>query len=186
MAMITLEMVDELIEKTGVSYEEAKKVLNETEGDIEKAVARLMDRSQQHLFDASGLDDVIAKIKEILSKGTAARLIVKKDGRVTLDIPAVLGVFGLMNPFLTAAGVGGVVLTGHEIVIENKDGSVIDINEMIDKAANKVKDVGEDLVEKVKDSKREVSEKVEDMTDEVEEFGEDVVDHVEDLKDDVE
>lgn len=182
MAMITLEMVDELIEKTGVTYEEAKRVLTETDGDIEKAVAKLMDRSQQHLFDASGIDDVISKIKDILSKGTAARLIVKKGNDVILNVPAVLGVFGLMNPFLTAAGIGGVVLTGHEIVIENKDGTVIDVNEMLDKAADKVKDVGEDLVEKVRDKSRDVADKVDDFSEDVKD---EVVDHVEDLEDDV-
>lgn len=182
MAQITLEMVDELIEKTGVTYDQAKKVLTETNGDVEQAVNRLLDRQQQHLFEATGVDDALAKIKEILAKGTAARLIVKKEGKTILDIPAVLGVFGLLNPFLTAAGIGGVVLTGHEIIIENKDGSVIDVNEMIDKAADKVKDVGEDLVERVRDKTREAADKAEELAKDVED---EVVDHVEDLKDDV-
>lgn len=39
--MITLEKVEKLREKTGISYEEAKKVLEETEGDILEAVIRL-------------------------------------------------------------------------------------------------------------------------------------------------
>ena len=35
---ITIEMIDELIERTGVSYSQAKKALMETEGDLLKAV----------------------------------------------------------------------------------------------------------------------------------------------------
>jgi hypothetical protein len=35
---ITIEMIDELIERTGVSYSQAKKALTETEGDLLKAI----------------------------------------------------------------------------------------------------------------------------------------------------
>jgi hypothetical protein len=35
---ITIEMIDELIERTGVSYSQAKKALMETEGDLLKAI----------------------------------------------------------------------------------------------------------------------------------------------------
>src|SRR6056297_384728 len=35
---ITIEMIDELIERTGVSYSQAKKALLETEGDLLKAI----------------------------------------------------------------------------------------------------------------------------------------------------
>lgn len=39
--MVTMEQVEKLREKTGVSYEEAKKVLTETEGDLLEAVILL-------------------------------------------------------------------------------------------------------------------------------------------------
>lgn len=35
---ITIEMIDELIERTGVSYSQAKKALMETDGDLLKAI----------------------------------------------------------------------------------------------------------------------------------------------------
>lgn len=35
---ITIEKIDELIERTGVSYSQAKKALTETEGDLLKAI----------------------------------------------------------------------------------------------------------------------------------------------------
>lgn len=191
MANITLEMVDELIAKTGVSYEEAKRILQETDGDVTLSVQRLVNKEQDDKhFSTDALDEVISKIKETIEKGTAARLIVKKDDKVILNIPAVLGFVGLMKPFLTAAGIGGVILTGHEIVIENKDGSVIDVNDMIDKAAGKVKETGEDLYEKMKEAKAEAAAKAEDVADDFEQKFEDMKDDLqeraEDIKDDVE
>ncbi|HHT20669.1 MAG TPA: DUF4342 domain-containing protein [Tissierellia bacterium] len=191
MVNITLEMVDELIEKTGVSYEQAKRILQETDGDVPLAIQRLVNKEQDDKhFSTDALDEVVAKIKEAIEKGTAARLMVKKDDKIVLNIPAVLGFVGLMNPFLTAAGIGGVILTGHEIVIENKDGSIIDVNEMIDKAAGKVKETGEDLYEKMKEAKAEAANKAEDVADDFEQHFEDLKDDLqeraEDVKDDVE
>jgi len=44
---ITIEMIDELIERTGVSYSQAKKALLETEGDLLKAIL-LIENGTSH------------------------------------------------------------------------------------------------------------------------------------------
>ena len=44
---ITIEMIDELIERTGVSYSQAKKALTETEGDLLKAILLIENGSTQ-------------------------------------------------------------------------------------------------------------------------------------------
>lgn len=190
MEKITLAMVDELIEKTGVDYAEAKRLLEETGGDVAEAVEKAAAKDQAKHFSSDAIDDVVAKIKEAIDKGTAARLVVRKEGKIILNVPAVLGFVGLMYPFFTAAGIGGVILTGHEIVIENKDGSEIDVNEMIDKAASKVKETSEDLYEKAKAAARDAKDKAEDTAQDLEEslndLKDDLSDQVEDIKDDVE
>lgn len=189
MEKITLAMVDELIEQTGVSYEQAKKMLQETDGDVNQAIQRLMNQENEKHFTSDAVDDVIAKVKEAIEKGTAARLVVTKNDKTVLDIPAVFGFVGLMAPFLTVAGLGGIILTGHEIRIENKDGSVLDVNEMIDKAASKVKETSEDLYEKAKNAAQDAGDKVEDVASDVErsfhELKDDLSDQVEDIQDDV-
>lgn len=190
MTNITLEMVDELIEKTGVSYEEAKRMLQENDGDVNAVIQRLMSQEHEKQYSTDAIDEVLSKIKETIEKGSAARLVVKKDDKVVLNIPAVFGFVGLMAPFLTAAGLGGIILTGHEIKIENKDGSVIDVNQMIDKAAEKVKESGEDLYEKAKAAKKEAADKVDDVSEDLErsfkDLKDDLEDRAEDIKDDVE
>lgn len=178
MTNITLEMVDELIAKTGATYEEAKKILQETDGDIETATIKLLDKQDDNPFDAGKLDDVVAKLKDTFSKGAAARLVVKKDDKVVLNIPAAVGLIGLIRPFLGAAGIGAAVLTGHEIVIENKDGSEIHVNEMIEKATSKAKEAGTDLMDRLKEAKSEAEEKFEEFTGKAKDFGEDLKDEV--------
>lgn len=189
MAQITLEMVDELIEKTGVSYAEAKDLLTQTEGDVQAAILLLANRKQEHQFDTSGIDEVVATLKDLLQKGTAAKLVIKKEDKTIVNIPAVIGLVGLSAPFFTAAGIGGLVLTGHDIRIENKDGSVINVNEMIDKAASKVKATGDDLAQKMKEASQEAARKAEDLGDDLETVIDDLTDdqaeHPEDVKDDV-
>lgn len=194
MTNITLEMVDELIAKTGATYEEAKKILQETDGDMETATIKFLDKQDDSPFESGKLDDVIAKIKETFTKGAAARLVVKKDDKVVLNIPAAVGLLGLIRPFLGAAGIGAAVLTGHEVVIENKDGTEINVNEMIDKATSKAKEAGNELMDKLKEVKAEAEDKFDEFTDKAQDLGADVKEEVEEqaeyavdaLEDDVE
>lgn len=185
MTNITLEMVDELIAKTGATYEEAKKILQETDGNIEAATIKLLDKKDDSPFDAGKIDDVVAKLKDTFAKGAAARLVVKKDDNVVLNIPAAVGLLGLIKPFLGAAGIGAAVLTGHEIVIENKDGSEVNVNEMIEKATSKAKEAGNDLMDKLKEAKADAEEKFDEFADKAKDFGQDVKDVGEEVKDDV-
>ena len=142
---ITLDMVDELIRRSSASYDDAKKALQDSDGDVEKALAALAEKKAAANYDANKFDDVLSQIRTAIEKGTAARFVIKKGDEVVVNIPAVVGLVGLWNPFLSAAGIGAAIMTGHTLTVENKDGSKVVLNEYIDKAVDKVKDVGEDI-----------------------------------------
>lgn len=162
MLQFTIEQVDELMKQTGASYEEAKALLEEFEGDVDQA--RLVYEERHKGFDANQLDDVVKFIKNLFDEGLAARLVVRKNDEVIMNIPAGFSLLGLVKLPLTAAVLGGVLLTGHKVSVEKKDGSIIDINEYAEKATEDVKKAGQSFYGQI----QEVFEKkdLEDMADE--------------------
>ena len=67
-------------------------------------------------------DNLIEKVKELLHEGNVTRVIVKDDqGRVLLDMPATVGVVGvLLAPWLAALGVIAALATNCTVVVERR------------------------------------------------------------------
>jgi uncharacterized membrane protein YvbJ len=68
-------------------------------------------------------DNLIEKVKELLHEGNVTRIIVKDDkGKVMLEIPATVGVIGvLLAPWLAALGVIAALVTNCRIVVERRE-----------------------------------------------------------------
>jgi len=68
-------------------------------------------------------DNLIEKVKELLHEGNVTRIIVKDDkGKVMLEIPATVGVIGVvLAPWLAALGVIAALATKCKIVVERKE-----------------------------------------------------------------
>ena len=73
-------------------------------------------------FTVSG-DDVIERVRELLHEGNVTRVIVKDvRGKVLLEIPATIGVIGVvLAPWLTALGVIAALVTNCRIVVERRE-----------------------------------------------------------------
>ena len=69
--MITAELVKQLREKTGAGMMDCKKVLTETDGDIEKAIELLRER---------GISKAAKKSDRIAAEGVVAAF-VSEDGK---------------------------------------------------------------------------------------------------------
>jgi len=67
-------------------------------------------------------DNLIEKVKELLHEGNVTRIIVKDDkGKVLLEIPATIGVIGVvLAPWLAALGVIAALATNCKIVVEKR------------------------------------------------------------------
>jgi len=67
-------------------------------------------------------DNLIEKVKELLHEGNVTRIIVKDDkGKVLLEIPATIGVIGVvLAPWLAALGVIAALATNCKIVVERR------------------------------------------------------------------
>lgn len=72
---------------------------------------------------AVSADNLIEKVKELLHEGNVTRIIVKDEkGKVMLEIPATVGVIGVVfAPWLAALGVIAALATNCKIVVERRE-----------------------------------------------------------------
>ncbi len=141
---ITLEKIELVKDRTGVSYKEAKEALENSEGSVVDAIIAIeesIDEKTSGSFGKKG-EEILAKIKEIVKKGNVSKIVVKKDGEIMLNVPVNVGIVStLIAPF--AIIVATAATFGFKCTIEviKDDGSVIDVSEI----AN---DKFDDVVEK--------------------------------------
>ncbi|MFU0825395.1 DUF4342 domain-containing protein [Clostridium sp.] len=168
MSDITLEKIDILRERTGISYTEAKEALEECDGNVVDALIFIENKNKKNSKDDlyTTKDEFISWMKEIINKGNVNRVRIKRDDKVICDIPVNAGVaagmLALWYPPLMALGILSAVFAKITVEIVKSDGSVEVVNKII---KNKAKDVKE----KVDDITFDVKEKVEDIASEMKE-----------------
>ena len=129
---ITLEMVDQVRERTGASYEEAKAALESANGDVVNAIIEI-ERNDRA---GAGVSDVVEKIKAAVQKGNVNRIRVMRGEEELVNIPVNAGiaggVLGLMaGPWvlISAAVAGAVAKFGFDCRFQlvKEDGTVDEI-----------------------------------------------------------
>ncbi|MCI6190826.1 MAG: DUF4342 domain-containing protein [Clostridium sp.] len=155
---IKLEDVDKVIERTGVSYKEAKEALEMSDGDIVDAIIYLQENLKNNKLEKEEKGQTIEEfklwLKELINKGNIARIKIKKDEQVLVDVPVNAGiaatVIGLIIPPLLAFGVIAAVATKVTIEITKTDGSIEVVNKYVSKAADGVVNKASNMAEEIK------------------------------------
>ncbi|MGL5634593.1 MAG: DUF4342 domain-containing protein [Sarcina sp.] len=162
MENITLEKVDQIIERTCVTYKEAKEALEITEGDVLEAIIHIEEKQSvdfnKTLSEENEEDGIASKqsvsefkcwIMSLINKGTLSRIKIKKEDNVLLDIPVNAGVSAaaiaiLLPPVLIAASIA---VVGAKLTIEltRLDGSTEIINKFITDKAMDIKGKSRDI-----------------------------------------
>jgi N-acetylmuramic acid 6-phosphate (MurNAc-6-P) etherase len=103
---IELEKIDLIRNRTGVSYREAKKALDEAGGDVIEALITLeeTDRSFTGAMEPEEFtekvqgrtQDIIEQIKSVLQRGQYTRIKVKQGDRIVFEMPATMGALGVL------------------------------------------------------------------------------------------
>lgn len=191
MAQITIEMVDEVMERLPhVSYKDAKDALLESDGDVLEAVI-ILEKSKTFNFD--GLKDGIKKeninsigdkfteeterlreqIVELLKNATSVRLIVEKSDRTILNIPLGVGVLGVAAmPIPTLLGLSAAVIANFTVRIadDNSDAEV-EFGAMTPEKIEILKDMMTNSLEEMKiilaKDNNDINENDSDITDEL-------------------
>ena len=140
--MITLEKIDQIVERTGVSYAQAKEALEKAEGDVVEAIIYIEQSSARFSKSVSDSfmlkkDEVIETLKDLIQKGNVTKIIIEKDAKKVLEVPVnialsagVLSLFlgTLLIPVVAVIGTG-MYIGNFRIKVINDDGSEIDVNE---------------------------------------------------------
>jgi hypothetical protein len=166
MAEITLEKIDIIKERTGVSYTEAKEALEECDSDVVNALIYIEAKQKKSAkFNMEEMyttkDEFLAWIKDTVRIGNVTRIKIKKDDTVVIDIPVnagiAAGIVGLIFPALICIGILTAVLTKVTIEITKADGSVEIVNTIIKNTVEDVKckmsDISDDVMDKFNETK---------------------------------
>jgi translation elongation factor EF-Ts len=178
MEQITLEKIDIIRERTGVTYTEAKEALEATEGNVVEALVYIEKNkttAKDQMYTTK--EEFIDWIKEVIRKGNVTRIKVKKDEKVLVDIPVNVGVVAgtvlLALPSLLAVIFLTAVFTKVTVEITREDGSVEVVNKIIQDTVSNVKEKAQEVKEKaqeVKEKAQEVKDKFSKNNDEENSF----------------
>lgn len=148
---ITLEMVDEVISRTGVNYKDAKDALELNEGDVLKAIVYLEEQNNSKSSKKLNGQDIVERLKTLVNEGLVSQILIEKNGKIVVDLPIFAGaISAVIFTIPTVAGIIAAIATGCEIKILKKDGDEINFNDltqtkfddfmnMINKEKNKMK-----------------------------------------------
>ena len=91
---ITLEKIELVKDRTGVSYKEAKEALEAAEGSVVDAIIAIEEtvniKPGSKVNDFA--DETVSKVKELVKKGNVTKISVKKDDETIVNIPLNVGI----------------------------------------------------------------------------------------------
>lgn len=115
-----LEKVDILRERGKLSYQEARDLLVECDGDVIDALVRLEQKGNftREKIYAKGTE-IVDKVKELLRQGNVTKIVVRTKDDVILDIPVTAGAaVAVFAPYLALLGAIAALATQCSIEIE--------------------------------------------------------------------
>ena len=195
---VTLEKIELVKDRTGVTYKEAKEALEAADGNVVDAIVSIEDKtdgetSSQKISQKG--NEIIDKIKDVVNRGNASRIIISKDGDKLLNLPLNAGVIGaIVAPWGIILGVAASFGFNCKIEVVKDDGTVVDIT---DKAGNlyeqakekgtevyeQTKAQGTQIFESVKEKADQLKEKAPGFVDEVQKKGEEAIDFAKETAD---
>lgn len=141
MSDITLEKIDIIRERAGVTYAKAKEILEINEGNIVDSMIYIESNSEdkeKRIY--STLDELTKWLKGIINKGNINRIRIKKQDKVLVDVPVnasiAAGVIATVWQPLIAIGLATATLTTVTVEITKEDGTIELVNKMIKNKAN--------------------------------------------------
>lgn len=149
---ITLEKIELVKDRTGVSYKEAKDALEAADGSVVDAIIAIEETIDEKPATKvnEAANETVDKIKEVVKKGNVSRITIKKDDEVLLNLPLNAGIVGaLVAPWGMVAGVIAAFGFKCQIELTKNDGTVIDISQRAEDLGKEVKEKGSVVVDDV-------------------------------------
>jgi gas vesicle protein len=167
---ITLEKIELVKDRTGVSYKEAKEALEAADGSVVDAIINIEEsfdeNAKAHLN--SYAESVVDKVKTLVKKGNVSKILVKRDDEIILNLPVNIGILGtVIAPFAMLVGVVAAFGTKCVIEVVKDDGTIIDVSEMASDAADYAKEKGTVFVDEIRDKSSDIFGEIKEKSAEV-------------------
>ncbi|MDP4176724.1 MAG: DUF4342 domain-containing protein [Bacillota bacterium] len=157
MEEITLEKIDIIRERLGVTYSEAREALEAAQGNLVDALIYSENNKKSKIKEiCTTKEEFLNWIKGLIQTGSVTRIKIKKDNKILADIPVNAGVVitGLtlwLAPLVFGGSILAVFALKLSIEITKNDGSVEVVNTII-------KDTVTDMKDKVTNAKDVISD----------------------------
>lgn len=127
---ITLEKIEMVKDRTGVSYKEAKDALEKADGSVVDAIIEIEENIDSSYVRGNTSSSIADKLKELIRKGNASKIVVKKDDDTLINLPVNAGIIGaFLSPVGCAVGIAAAFGFKCSIEIEKHDGTRIDVSD---------------------------------------------------------
>lgn len=136
---ISLEKIDTIRERTGVSYKEAKEALERNNGNVVDALVEIENSEKNDGFNFNQKsEEIISTLKETVKKGNVTKIILERDGETIMNIPVTAGAIGaVLAPQLSALGIAAAMISKTTIKIVKEDGEIVSLNKLAGDTMNK-------------------------------------------------
>jgi len=151
---ITLEKIELVKDRTGVSYKEAKEALEFSGGNVVDAIIYIEENidNEYTSSEKKTASKIVDMIRETVRKGNVTRIRIYHGEDIILNLPVTFGVVGtVLFPWGAVASAVAAALTKCRIELVKEDGGVININEKAGTIYETVKDKGGVVVDEVMD-----------------------------------
>ncbi len=179
---ITLEKIELVKDRTGVTYKEAKEALEKADGNVVDAIVAIEenidDMTSTRKIGAKGTA-LMDKVKEIVQRGNISKIVVRNNGNVVLNLPLNAGILGVViAPWGVLLGVLAAFGFKCTIDLVKDDGEIISLSDKAEEFAESAVEAGTRAAQTVKERAPEVMEtmssSVSEMMDKVKGAGDDV------------
>lgn len=150
---ISLEQIELVKDRTGVSYKEAKEALENANGNVVDAIIYIEENINVGADNGknSSVDEIVNYIKNAIRSGNVTRIRVLKDEEVFLNIPVTVGTLAtIVFPWGVVAAAVASAATKCKVELVKEDGTIVDVNEKAGKVVNSVKDKGNVVFDEIK------------------------------------
>ena len=149
---ITLDKIELVKDRTGVSYREAKEALEKSEGNVVDAIVGIEDTINSNIKKDSKVNELVADVKEAVRKGNVAKIVIKKGDDVVLNLPVNVGLIGtVLFPWAMLAGVIAAFGTKCTIELFRENGEVVNVSEKAGDVVETVVSKGGVVLDEAKD-----------------------------------
>ena len=154
MMEITLEKIELVKDRTGVSYKEAKEALEFTDGNVVDAIIYIEENIDNSFSknDKKITGKIVDTVKEAVRKGNVTKLRIYHGDNIVLNLPVNFGVVGtVLFPWGAVASAVAAAVTKCRVELVKEDGGVINVSEKAGDVIETVKEKGGVVVDEVMD-----------------------------------